>query len=120
MSTSLPQPLTAALIAVIHDENMARHLANCRMPYQHATYEHHESRIHRLCAALADGDEQLEDAFYEALFDITYDGVSWMRDVFYNLRNDQLTELAEAACTDEQLEQSHERAYDYDVVWESA
>jgi hypothetical protein len=119
MRQSLPQPLAAALIAVIHDENVARHRANAAEPYVHADYEHHESRIHRLVAALADGDEQLEDAFYEALFDITLDGPDWMRRTFYaivaRLRNLRLTELAESLCTEDQLQASDERAYG---IWE--
>lgn len=113
---SLPEPLAAALITVIHDENVARHKTNGAEPYVHADYEVHEQRIHRLVAALADGDEELEDSFYEALFDITLDGPVWMFRTFHaivrSLRDLRFDERAELAATEEQLQASYERAYE--------
>lgn len=71
-------PLMACIVA----ENVARAKANAAEPYVHAVYADHEERIGRLVALIADGDDVLEERFYEALFDITYDGVHWALDTF--------------------------------------
>jgi transposase len=80
------EALKEALLSTIHAENIARHEANAAEPYVHATYADHEQRIYRLVDALADGNEELAQRFNDALFDITFDGLAWMRKVWSDLR----------------------------------
>jgi hypothetical protein len=85
---ALTPALVDALFEAINAENLARSAANAAQPYVHADYEAHEQRLYRLVAVLADGNEELEDAFNDALFDITHDGVAWMRKVFADIARD--------------------------------
>jgi hypothetical protein len=80
--------LTDALLAAIHAANLARSAANAAEPYVHADYAAHEQRIYRLVDALADGDQVLADRFNDALFDITHDGLAWMRQTYTRLARD--------------------------------
>ncbi|ATN94065.1 hypothetical protein J4U01_gp093 [Mycobacterium phage Kumao] len=93
--------LIDALIEAIVAENIKRYEANAAQPYVHEVYQAHEDRIFRLVAALADGDDDLERLFNDALFDITFDGVDWARKVYRDLK----AELESARA---------------DVVWEDA
>jgi hypothetical protein len=88
LDTALPQALAEALIAAIHQENLARHEANAAEPYVHEVYAAHEDRLDRLVIALCDGNDRLADRFGDALFDITHDGLEWMRMVFNELARD--------------------------------
>jgi hypothetical protein len=81
----LAPALTGALLDAIHTANLARSAANAAEPYEHAVYEAEEQRIYRLVDALADGNEALGEAFNDALFDITHDGLDWMRRTFDEL-----------------------------------
>lgn len=57
-------------------------------PYVHADYRRWEDRQRRLINALADGDDELARAFFEACFDITHDGVAHMVQTFNRIRSD--------------------------------
>lgn len=85
-TTSPLAHLEDALIEALHGENLARDRANAAEPYVHAVYAEHEDRIHRLVDVIADGDERLASALFEALFDITHDGLPWMKKVIAELR----------------------------------
>jgi hypothetical protein len=78
----ISQLLKQELLTTIHDENLKRNTANAAEPYIHSVYADHEERIKRLVAALCDGDEELYCRYYEALFDMTLDGVIWQSNVF--------------------------------------
>lgn len=90
---ALIDPIMTLIVA----ENLARAKANAAEPYVHATYEVHADRIHRLVDVISDGDGELAARFYESLFDITYDGVDWARDVFNRHVADRVEEELEAA-----------------------
>lgn len=82
------EKLMVAALVECHTENLARADANAAEPYVHATYTVHEARIKRLVAVLADGDDDLYDLFYEALFDITLDGLVHMFETFTSIVRD--------------------------------
>lgn len=103
MSGALPQPLIDELLAMIVAENVARSEANAAEPYRHEVYAEHEARIDRLVAALADGDEWLDAAFSEALFDITYDGLAWARRVWSEMVAERAEDVRRARMTDDEL-----------------
>ncbi|AFI25000.1 hypothetical protein [Mycobacterium phage SWU1] len=84
MTEELVNHLFEAIVA----ENVKRATANMAEPYNHSVYKFHEDRIDRLVTTLADGNEALRDQFYEALFDITWDGVAWAKKVFAEISRD--------------------------------
>jgi len=86
---SIAPALTDALLVAIHAANLRRDEANAAEPYVHAAYAAVEARIDRLVAVLADGDEELADAFGQALFDITHDGLAHLRRVFADIVREQ-------------------------------
>ena len=86
--TNLDAALTASLIEAIVAENEARYAANAAEPYVHADHQVHEERLDRLVAAVADGDDELEHRFGEALFDIHGSGIAWAKRVFAEIEAD--------------------------------
>lgn len=96
--SAMPDALSDALLAAIHAENLARSAANAAEPYVHADYAVHEQRIYRLVDALADGDQVLADRFNDALFDITHDGLAWMRQTYARLARDVADEAGPTCC----------------------
>ena len=86
----LPADLAVALIETIVAENIERHNANAAQPYVPEIYAAHEQRIYRLVAALADGNAALEDRFNDALFDMTFDGVTWVTEAFHRIKAEVL------------------------------
>lgn len=88
MNTPFTSALTDALFEAINTANLARSAANAAEPYAHDDYEAQEKRLERLVAVLADGDDDLADAFSDALFDITHDGVAWARKVFDDIKRE--------------------------------
>jgi hypothetical protein len=96
LTPALQQALRDALLTTIHDENLKRHEANAAEPYVHSVYADHEERIKRLVTALCDGDEELYYRYYEALFDMTLDGVIWQSNVFAQMVHERTEEKSKA------------------------
>lgn len=84
----MTEELTTALIEAIHAANLARFEANAAHPYDHSVYENHANRVRRLVAALADGNEQIEYRFNDALYDIVWDGLEWMKKVYAEIKEE--------------------------------
>lgn len=84
---ALSPELAVQLFVHIHEAGLRRHAADAADPYVHADY-HWEDRQRRLIDALADGDDELARAFFEACFDITHDGVAHMVQTFNRIRSD--------------------------------
>ena len=94
----LESTTTAALVAACYDATMACYWANAAEPYSHAAYQFASDRRDRLVAAVADGNDEIERRWADALFDIYFDGQAHAAKVFADIRAEVAAErVAHAA-----------------------